>query len=98
MKNVLRHIYIRLAFSNVYEMIMLISVSNIMHHQEILNVSISPGTRDGFSCVYGIGFFPFFCSILNVIQRMNVASPPDKQVLLPPHSIACRETHRPFRS
>ena len=84
MKNLLRHIYIRLAFSNVYEMYMLISVSNITYNQEILNVSISPGTRDGFSCVYGIGFFPIFCYILNVIQRMNVASPPDKQVLLPP--------------
>ena len=96
MKNLLRHIYIRLAFSNVYEMIMLISLSNITYNQEIFNLSVSPGTRDGFSCVYGIGFFSDFSYIFNVIQRMNVASPPDKQVLLPPHSIACRETHRPF--
>ena len=75
---------------------MSISISNITYNQEILETSESPGTRDGFSCGCKIDFFPYFCYILNVIQRMNVASPPDKQVLLPPHSIACRETHRPF--
>ena len=75
---------------------MSISISNITYNQEIFETSESPGTQDGFSCVYQINFFSDFCYILNVIQRMNVASPPDSQVLLPPHSIACRETHRLF--